>query len=115
LGTKDGDFGKWPTRTGDPVSVVLIPEGPHSEELAADIVAPLAAEPDAAQFFDGLATFYRKKYLRWIDGTKRRPDLRAQRIAELIELMKAGKKEGPRYRPPRLRLGPHAKLLVWRT
>lgn len=83
-------------RLGDAVTVVLVPEGPQSEALAADIVAALAAEPDAAQFFDGLATFYRKNYLRWIDATKRSPDLRAQRIAELVELMKAGKKERPR-------------------
>jgi hypothetical protein len=81
---------------GDPVTVVLMPEGPQSEALAPDIVAALAAEPVAASFFDGLATFYRKNYLRWIDATKRSPDLRAQRIAEFVALMKAGKKERPR-------------------
>ena len=81
---------------GDPVTVTLMPEGPQSEALAADIAGALAAEPDAAQFFDGLATFYRKNYLRWIDATKRSPELRAQRIAELVELMKAGKKARPR-------------------
>ncbi len=81
---------------GDPVTVALMPEGPQREALAADITSALAAEPDAARFFDGLATFYRKNYLRWIDATKRSPDLRAQRIAELIGLMKAGKKARPR-------------------
>jgi hypothetical protein len=81
---------------GDEVAVALTPEGPQSEALAADIRAALAAEPDAAQFFDGLATFYRKNYLRWIDATKRSPDVRAQRIAQLVKLMKAGKKERPR-------------------
>ena len=81
---------------GDLVTVTLMPEGPQSKGLAADIVAALEAEPDAARFFDGLATFYRKNYLRWIDATKRSPELRAQRIAELIQLMKAGKKERPR-------------------
>ncbi|HWC96358.1 MAG TPA: YdeI/OmpD-associated family protein [Candidatus Sulfopaludibacter sp.] len=80
---------------GDPVAVVVSPEGPQSEALAEDIAAALAAEPDAASFFDGLATFYRKKYLRWIDATKRSPELRAQRIGELIELMKAGEKDRP--------------------
>lgn len=73
-----------------------MPEGPQREALAADIARAFAAEPDAARFFDGLATFYRKNYLRWIDGTKRSPDLRAQRIAELVELMNAGKKVRPR-------------------
>src|SRR5262245_37388964 len=81
---------------GDPVTVVLMSEGPQSAALAADIAAALAAEPEAARFFDGLATFYRKNYLRWIDATKRSPDLRVQRIAELIQLMKAGRKERPR-------------------
>jgi len=80
---------------GDPVTVALEPEGPQSEALAPDIVAALAAHPDAKQFFDGLATFYRKGYLRWIDATKRSPELRAQRIAELVELMKAGRKQRP--------------------
>jgi Bacteriocin-protection, YdeI or OmpD-Associated/Domain of unknown function (DUF1905) len=80
---------------GDAVTVVLEPEGPQREALAADIAAALAAHPDAAQFFDGLATFYRKNYLRWIDATKRSPALRAERIAELVELMKAGRKQRP--------------------
>ena len=55
-----------------------------------------AAEPDAAAFFDGLAQFYRRAYLRWIDATKRRPDLRAERIVEVVNLLKAGIKERPR-------------------
>ena len=79
-------------RLGDPVTVVLMPEGPQSGILAADVAGALAAEPEAARFFDGLATFYRKNYLRWIDATKRSPELRAQRIAEFVELMKTGKK-----------------------
>jgi hypothetical protein len=81
---------------GDPVTVMLMSEGPQREALAADIVAALEAEPEAARFFDGLASFYRKNYSRWIDATKRRPEVRTQRIAELIALMKAGKKERPR-------------------
>ena len=78
---------------GDLVTVMLMPEGPQSEALAADIAAALAAEPEAARFFDGLATFYRKNYLRWIDATKRSPETRAQRITELVALMKAAQKE----------------------
>ena len=81
---------------GDLVTVMLVPEGPQSETLAADIVAALDAEPEAARFFDGLATFYRKNYLRWIDATRRSPEVRAQRIAELVELTKAGQKQRPR-------------------
>jgi hypothetical protein len=81
---------------GDEVSVALVPEGPQREELDPDIVAALRAEPDAAAFFDALATFYRKGYLTWIAGTKKRPDERARRIAEMIELLRAGKKQRPK-------------------
>jgi hypothetical protein len=81
---------------GDEVTVVLMPEGPQRDDLAPDIVAALEASPEAAAFFDGLAQFYRRAYLRWIDGTKRRPDLRAERIAEVIALLEAGEKERPR-------------------
>ena len=81
---------------GDEVTVVLKPEGPQRDDLAPDIVAALEASPEAAAFFDGLAQFYRRAYLRWIDGTKRRPDLRAERIAEVIALLEAGEKERPR-------------------
>jgi len=80
----------------DDVEVFLVPEGPQRADLAEDISAALEAEPSAAIFFDSLAQFYRKGYLRWIDGTKRRPDLRTARIAEMVDLLKAGCKERPR-------------------
>jgi Bacteriocin-protection, YdeI or OmpD-Associated/Domain of unknown function (DUF1905) len=82
-------------RLGDEVEVVLTVEGPQRDALAPDIAAALDAEPAAGRFFDSLATFYRKNYLRWIDATKRRPDVRAERIAELVELLKAGHKQRP--------------------
>ena len=83
-------------RAGDLVTAKLVPEGPQRETLASDIRAALDAEPEAARFFEGLATFYRKNYLRWIDATKRSPDTRAKRIAELVELMKEQRKERPK-------------------
>jgi len=82
-------------RPGDTVEVVLVDEHPPRESLAADISAALDAEPEAGKFFDALAGFYRKNYLRWINATKRRPEVRAARIAELIELLKAGRKQRP--------------------
>ena len=59
------------------------------------MAAALEAAPDAAAFFDSLAQFYRRGYLRWIDATRRRPDLRAARIAEMVEFLKAGHKQRP--------------------
>ena len=80
---------------GDEVTVHLHAEGPQRGELAPDVASALEAEPGAGEFFDSLAQFYRRAYLRWIDATKRRPDVRAARIAEVVELLKAGRKERP--------------------
>jgi Bacteriocin-protection, YdeI or OmpD-Associated/Domain of unknown function (DUF1905) len=84
------------TAIGDDVAVELEPEGPQRGDLADDIAAALAASPAAAAFFDTLAQFYRQAYLRWIDSTTRRPDLRAARIAEVVGLLAAGVKQRPR-------------------
>ena len=83
-------------RAGATVKVVLEPEGPQATELAADIQAALDADPDAKAFFDGLAQFYRKAYLKHIDATKRSPELRAARIAEVVALCHDQRKERPR-------------------
>jgi uncharacterized protein YdeI (YjbR/CyaY-like superfamily) len=81
---------------GAEVALELEPEGPQRADLAEDLAAALAASPAAGAFFDGLAQFYRRAYLRWVDGTRRRPDERARRIAELVTLLEAGRKERPK-------------------
>ena len=80
----------------DDVAGELAPEGPQRDDLADDLRAALEANPAAAAFFDTLAQFYRRAYLRWINATTRRPDLRAGRIAEVVDLLAAGVKERPR-------------------
>jgi hypothetical protein len=80
---------------GDTVAVDIEPEGPQRDDLAEDIAVALAAHPQAAAFFDSLAQFYRRAYLRWIDATKRRPDKHVPRIAEMIQLLEAGHKQRP--------------------
>ena len=80
---------------GDVVNVVLRPEGPQRDDLAADLSAALAANPDAGACFDSLAEYYRNAYLRYIDATKRRPDLRAARIDEVVALLAVGVKQRP--------------------
>ena len=77
---------------GAEVEVVLTPEGPQVDALAADILAALESEPEARAFFESLATFYRNGYIRWIESAKR-PETRSARIAELLSLLKAGKKQ----------------------
>jgi hypothetical protein len=81
---------------GQAVSIALMPEGPQREALDADIVAALDASPQAATFFDGLAQFYRKGYLTWIAGTKKRPEERERRIAEMVRQLEAGVKQRPK-------------------
>ncbi|MCI0556436.1 MAG: YdeI/OmpD-associated family protein [Anaerolineae bacterium] len=77
---------------GAKVDVVLSPEGPQSENLSADVIRALDAEPQAKAFFESLATFYRNTYIKWIESAKR-PETRAARINEMINLLKAGKKQ----------------------
>lgn len=85
-----------PFAPGDEVSAVLWAEGPQADGLPEDLVAALEAEPAAFAFWQGLATFYRKAYLTWINGAFRRPALREERLRELLALLKAGKKQRDR-------------------
>ncbi len=77
---------------GDEVDVVMAPEGPQSTTSGADVAAAFAIEPVAARFFDSLPSFYRKNFVRWIDAAKR-PETRAKRIAETVDLARRGRRE----------------------
>lgn len=81
---------------GDQVQVQIAPEGPQRADLSADVAAALDANPVAGQFFDSLAQFYRKGYLGWIDATQRSPQLRAERISVVVQLLADGQKVRPR-------------------
>ena len=82
--------------SGEVVSVMLEPEGPQQSDLADDIATAFADNPAAAAFFDSIAQFYRTAYLRYIDATKRRPEERAARIKEVVDLLTDGAKERPK-------------------
>jgi hypothetical protein len=82
-----------PLTIGDEVAVEIVPEGPQRADLAEDVASALNANSRAAEFFDSLAQFYRRGYLRWIDATKRSPELREQRIAKMIDLLNSGVKD----------------------
>lgn len=77
---------------GAQVAVMLSPEGPQAENISADIARALESNPEASTFFHSLATFYRRNYIRWIESAKR-PETRNKRIDEMIELLKAGRRE----------------------
>ena len=77
---------------GARVDVVLSPEGPQLADMSPDVAGALDAEPQAKAFFEALASFYRKNYIRWIESAKR-PETRSARISEMIRLLQAGKKQ----------------------
>lgn len=79
-------------QAGMSVECALSPESPVLEELAHDIASAIEAEPQAKAFFEEIAPFYRKNFLRWIEDAKR-PETRAKRIAEVVELLKEGRRE----------------------
>ena len=81
-----------PLADGAEVSVTLAPEGPQVVSMSADLAQALNADADARRFFESLATFYRKGFVRWIEGAKR-PEARARRIAETIAALKAGRRQ----------------------
>ena len=81
---------------GMTVEIDIAPEGAQRLELAPDIAAALEANQQASEFFDTLAQFYTKAYLKWIDSTKRQPHLRAERIDEVVQLLEQGIKQRPR-------------------
>jgi hypothetical protein len=85
-----------PVKPGMTVEVALTPEGAQLADLDEDVSAALAASADAARFFESLAQFYRKAYLKWLDGAKRRPEVRRQRVAEFVDLLEAGHKSRSR-------------------
>jgi hypothetical protein len=58
--------------------------------------SPSSATGKTCTFSDTLAQFYRTAYLRWVDATSRRPDVRAARIVEVVDLLAAGIEERPR-------------------
>lgn len=77
---------------GTQVDVAIWPEGPQESNMAGDITAALDASPEAKAFFESLATFYRKGYVNWVEQAKR-PETRARRLAEMLEALKARKRQ----------------------
>jgi hypothetical protein len=67
--------------------------GPQRADLADERGRASERQSDFGPVLDGLAQFYRRGYLRWIDATKRSPELRQQRIATMVELLEAGVKD----------------------
>ena len=74
------------------VTVQLSLEGPQEGSISSDISKALSGNKKAKVFFDGLPTFYRKNFIRWIESAKRE-QTRIKRINEMINLLSEGKLE----------------------
>lgn len=79
-------------KIGDSVNVELDLEGPRVGNMGDDVDEALEREPVARKFFESLPTFYRNNYNRWIQSAKR-PETRARRIAEMLQLLKDNRRE----------------------
>ena len=77
---------------GATVDVVLAAEDPRPDNVAPDVAAALASDPAARSFFEGLAGYYRRNFIRAIEGAKR-PATRAARIAEMMALLRERRRE----------------------
>ena len=56
-----------------------------------DLAAQLATNPKAAAYFNKLAYTHQREFVRWLEGAKR-PDTRAHRLAETVEMLGQGRK-----------------------
>ena len=78
-------------QAGETVTVaVRLDSEPRTVEIPEALVAALKQHPEVQQRFDGLAYTHRKEYARWIDEAKR-DETRERRVAQAIEMIRAGK------------------------
>lgn len=81
-----------PVAVGATVEVVLAAEDPLADNVAPDVAAALRSDPEAREFFEDLAGYYRRNFIRGIEGAKR-PETRAARIAEMMALLRQRRRE----------------------
>ena len=80
------DFGELDTQ----VEVSLSLEGPQVWNVAEDVAKALIENDTARSFFEGLPTFNRKNFIRWIESAKRE-ETRSKRITKMVEMLCEGK------------------------
>jgi uncharacterized protein YdeI (YjbR/CyaY-like superfamily) len=62
------------------------------EALPSDLRAALDTAPSARQFLKGLPASYHNAYIHWL-GDARTAKSRTARLVEILELLRAGKKQ----------------------
>lgn len=76
---------------GDVVEAVIeVDDAPRTVDVPDDLAAALRQAPDAQALFEALSFTHAKEYARWVTEAKR-PETRARRVAQTIELLRAGK------------------------
>ena len=76
---------------GDEVEVQIAADTTsRTVELPDDLVAALAADPDAHAAFEALALSHRKEYVRWVTEAKRE-QTRSDRIVKTVERVREGR------------------------
>ena len=79
---------------GDTVRVTLSRDVVERQmEAPADLAEQLAANPKAAAYFAKLAYTHQREFVRWLEGAKK-PETRAHRLAQTIEMLGQGRKRG---------------------
>jgi uncharacterized protein YdeI (YjbR/CyaY-like superfamily) len=69
---------------------------PRTLATPEDFSVALAANPAAAQFWEGLAPSHRYEYLQWITEAKR-DETRSRRIGQALEWLAEGKRRNWKY------------------
>ena len=79
---------------GDTVRVTLTRDvAEHKMTPPDDLAAQLATNPKSAAYFHKLAYTHQREFVRWLEGAKK-PEIRAHRLAQTIELLGQGRKRG---------------------
>lgn len=82
-------IGKQP---GDTVSVTLREDTEErTVDVPEDLAAALAADDDAATFFNGLSYTHRREYVQWITEAKRE-QTRRDRVAKTLGMLQEGRR-----------------------
>lgn len=77
---------------GDVVAIEVTQDTtPREVEVPADLAAALDADQTVRAAFDALAYSHRKEFVAWVTGAKR-AQTRHNRVAQAVEMVRAGKR-----------------------
>jgi hypothetical protein len=103
LGSRDGSYffpfnkemqQQCGLQPGDKAQLHISPADENTlvKASVSDFEQALKANPQAAVFYEGLSSFYRNTYIKWIESAKQ-DTTRNKRIAAVTDLLAAGEKQ----------------------